>query len=315
MYSDCDIGLSELLYFWPYVWKLDPKHTYDKHPILAWKLGVTVVIVNSGQNADFSQVVQSVELFFTGTADFQNTYLLNRWSHRAAWVTDGNLGELSMFLVFNPAAESHQNSPSFYFSYCCSFSVQIYRFSLLSWLQWDSDAFLFCCSQMKMHPRWGWLAVFNGPTPPRLPPGVAVWLSYNGSIPMYHCRPYQVGLTSYEVRVEIPINPEAPWTRMVIGGNLDNGVEKMATWRSPRCVSSASQTWPTCPSRCSRSGIRMSSHGVNAWRLLVTSLESSLTPSGCRWWSMPNTCSTYSIKPAAPRSSSICVWRHLRSSP
>jgi hypothetical protein len=35
MYSDCDIGLSELLYFWPYVWKLDPKHTYDKHPILA----------------------------------------------------------------------------------------------------------------------------------------------------------------------------------------------------------------------------------------------------------------------------------------
>jgi hypothetical protein len=55
-----------------------------------------------------------------------------------------------MFLVFNQAAESHQNSPSFYFLYCSSFSVQIYRFSLMNWLQWDSDAFLFYCSQMKM---------------------------------------------------------------------------------------------------------------------------------------------------------------------
>jgi hypothetical protein len=35
--------LSELLKFWPYVWNLDPGHTYDEHSVLAFKSGVTVV--------------------------------------------------------------------------------------------------------------------------------------------------------------------------------------------------------------------------------------------------------------------------------
>jgi hypothetical protein len=33
--------LSDLLQFWPYVWNLDPGHTYDEHSVLALKLGVT----------------------------------------------------------------------------------------------------------------------------------------------------------------------------------------------------------------------------------------------------------------------------------
>jgi hypothetical protein len=46
---------------------------------------------------------------------------------------------------------------------------------------------------------------------------------------MYRIRTYQAkGLTSCEVRVEIPMNAEAPWTGMVIGGNLDDTIEKMA---------------------------------------------------------------------------------------
>jgi hypothetical protein len=32
--------LSDLLQFWPYVWNLDPGHTYDEHSVLALKLGV-----------------------------------------------------------------------------------------------------------------------------------------------------------------------------------------------------------------------------------------------------------------------------------
>jgi hypothetical protein len=33
--------LSDLLKFWWYVWNLDPGHTYDEHPVLPLKLGVT----------------------------------------------------------------------------------------------------------------------------------------------------------------------------------------------------------------------------------------------------------------------------------
>jgi hypothetical protein len=54
-------------------------------------------------------------------------------------------------------------------------------------------------------------------------------IGYNGQIPEYRCRPYQQhGLSCCELRVEIPINPEGPWTRMVIVGDLDEAVEKMA---------------------------------------------------------------------------------------
>jgi hypothetical protein len=55
-----------------------------------------------------------------------------------------------------------------------SFFILLFAFTpvlslfLPGWLQWDSDAFLFCCSQMNMddYP--------HGPTPPRLPLGVVV---------------------------------------------------------------------------------------------------------------------------------------------
>jgi hypothetical protein len=33
--------LSKMLYFWPYVWQLDPRRTYDEHLVLALKPGVT----------------------------------------------------------------------------------------------------------------------------------------------------------------------------------------------------------------------------------------------------------------------------------
>jgi hypothetical protein len=94
-----------------------------------------------------------------------------------------------MFLVFNSGEESHQNSPSFYFSYCCSFSVQIYHFSLLSWLRQDSDAFLFCCSKMNMddYPhctlsRDGWLRTMGRHCPgfPRVLLCAFVRFGYDG---------------------------------------------------------------------------------------------------------------------------------------
>jgi hypothetical protein len=40
-------------------------------------------------------------------------YLLNRWSNEAVYVTDGKLGELYNFLVFNSGEESQPYSPRF----------------------------------------------------------------------------------------------------------------------------------------------------------------------------------------------------------
>jgi hypothetical protein len=139
---------------------------------------------------------------------------------------------------FNSGEESHENRPSFYFLYCCSFSVQIYCFSLVSWLQWDSDAFLFCCSQMNMDDYThctlgndGWLHTTDRHCLgfPRVLLCTLRRHGYDGPIPEYRCMPYQAhGLPCCEVPVEIPVNPEAPWTGMVVGGDLDNAVGKMA---------------------------------------------------------------------------------------
>jgi hypothetical protein len=56
-----------------------------------------------------------------------------------------------------------------------------------------------------------------------------VCLGYDGPIPIYHSRTFQAhGLNYCEVRVEIPIDPMAPWTGAVVGSEVDDTVEKMA---------------------------------------------------------------------------------------
>jgi hypothetical protein len=111
-------------------------------------------------------------------------------------------------------------------------------FFMRSWLQWDSDAFLFYCSQMNMdeYPHctldedsWLWTMGRHCPVFPQVLLYALVQLSYDGLIPVYCCRPFQAhSLMCCKVLVEIPINPVAPWTRAVIGGDLDDAIEKMA---------------------------------------------------------------------------------------
>jgi hypothetical protein len=68
-------------------------------------------------------------------------------------------------------------------------------------------------------PQRGWESSFHRPTPPGVPT----------SAPLYHCRPIQAhGLNICEVRVEIPFGPTAPWTRPIIGSEIDDTIEKMA---------------------------------------------------------------------------------------
>jgi hypothetical protein len=54
--------------------------------------------------------------------------------------------------------------------------------------------------------------LYHGPTPP----GVC------------HCRPFQFhGLNYSEVWVEIPIDPMAPWIKVIIESEVDDSIEKM----------------------------------------------------------------------------------------
>jgi hypothetical protein len=56
-----------------------------------------------------------------------------------------------------------------------------------------------------------------------------VHLGYDGSIPVYHCRLFQAHyLNCREVWVEIPVECTTPWTRAVIGSEVDDVIEKMA---------------------------------------------------------------------------------------
>jgi hypothetical protein len=56
-----------------------------------------------------------------------------------------------------------------------------------------------------------------------------VQLGYDGSIPVYHGKPFQAHkMMCCGVPVEKPINPTSLWTRVVIGGDMDDAVEKMA---------------------------------------------------------------------------------------
>jgi hypothetical protein len=53
-------------------------------------------------------------------------------------------------------------------------------------------------------------------------------LDYNRDIPLYHCRPIKAHrLDVCEVRVEIPLDPTVPWKGAIVGGELDNAIEKM----------------------------------------------------------------------------------------
>jgi hypothetical protein len=55
-----------------------------------------------------------------------------------------------------------------------------------------------------------------------------VRLGYDGPILIYSCHPFLAhGLNYCEVQVEIPIDLTAPWTRAIIGGALDDVIEKM----------------------------------------------------------------------------------------
>jgi hypothetical protein len=77
----------------------------------------------------------------------------------------------------------------------------------------------------------GWLRTTGRHRPgfPRLLLDALVRIGYDGPIPEYRCRPFQKhGLACCEVRVEIPVDPETPWTGTVVGGDLDESVERMA---------------------------------------------------------------------------------------
>jgi hypothetical protein len=56
-----------------------------------------------------------------------------------------------------------------------------------------------------------------------------IQLGYDGLIPIYRCHPFQAhDLNVYEVRVEIIIDPTAPWKGAIIRKEVDDVVEKMA---------------------------------------------------------------------------------------
>jgi hypothetical protein len=148
------------------------------------------------------------------------------------------MGELPTFWVFSLGTYSALNSLILHFFVLLSFSVRFTVFSLQSWLWQDSDVFLLCCLHMNMDdypivpsammvgciPRANTARGFH-----RVFLCMLVRLGCDRPIPEYSCGPYQAhGLSCCEVWVEIPVNPEAPWTRMVVGGNLDDTVEKMA---------------------------------------------------------------------------------------
>jgi hypothetical protein len=103
-----------------------------------------------------------------------------------------------------------------------------------------------------------------------------------------------------EVRVEIPVNPTAPWTRAVVGGDWDDTVEKMAhVALTAMCEQRLADTTNTpialFPIRDQEDW--RSPCGISAWMQLVTSPAGSSTPGVHRWQSMPSTCSTFSTTP------------------
>jgi hypothetical protein len=56
-----------------------------------------------------------------------------------------------------------------------------------------------------------------------------VHLGYDKPIPIYCCRPFQAhGLNCCEVWVEIPVDPMALWTGVIVRCEVDDAVKKMA---------------------------------------------------------------------------------------
>jgi hypothetical protein len=54
-------------------------------------------------------------------------------------------------------------------------------------------------------------------------------LGYNGDVPLYSCLSFQAhGLNRCEVKVDISLNPMAPWIGSIVGSEADDAVEKMA---------------------------------------------------------------------------------------
>jgi hypothetical protein len=65
------------------------------------------------------------------------------------------------------------------------------------------------CTTGQHRPGFPWLLLDN-----------LVHIGYDGSILEYLCQPFQKhNLPCCEVQVEIPVAPEAPWTRTIIGGD------------------------------------------------------------------------------------------------
>jgi hypothetical protein len=137
---------------------------------------------------------------------------------------------------------------------------------------------------------------------PRVLPCTLVRLGYDGSIPVYHCRSFQAhGLMCCVVRVEIPVNPMAPWTGAVVGGDWDDAVENMAhvalTAMCEQRLADTTNT-PIALFPIQDQEDWRSSSGISAWMQLVTSPVGSSMPGVHRWRSMPSTCSTFSTTPA-----------------
>jgi hypothetical protein len=66
------------------------------------------------------------------------------------------------------------------------------------------------------------------PVFPRVLWDALIHLSYDGLIPLYHCRPIQAhGLNVCELRVDTPFDPMEPWTGAIIGSEPDEAVEKV----------------------------------------------------------------------------------------
>jgi hypothetical protein len=89
--------------------------------------------------------------------------------------------------------------------------------------------------------------------------------------------------------VEVPIDPKALWTCMVIWGDLDEAVERMAhkaliamcEHHLPDTVGSTFQTQWAWPSHRTRSRTRTSQSGDSASRLFATSHKSCSMLGGC----------------------------------
>jgi hypothetical protein len=115
-------------------------------------------------------------------------------------------------------------SPELQFFLSLLVAMGKFMFSSFRCLQMDDYAHCTLKEDCSLH-----TTGYHHPGFPRLLLDTLVRIGYDGPIPDYCCRPYQKhGLRCCEVQVEIPVNPEAPFTGTVIGGDLDKVVERMA---------------------------------------------------------------------------------------